>query len=146
MTNSRKPRRMARDPQPHVAEAAATACNADDASARDSTNPPELKPARMTKQSLLIDMLGREGGASLAAIVEATGWLPHSARAALTGLRTKGHAIERFRSDDETTYRIVAAPAAVSIDGAITVDGATGVAEAGIDPNAVVGVNGEIPA
>jgi hypothetical protein len=32
----------------------------------------------------------RKSGASLAAMAEATGWLPHTTRAALTGLRQKG--------------------------------------------------------
>jgi len=56
---------------------------------------------------LLIDLLTRESGATIAQITEATGWLPHSARAALTGLRKKGHSIARTSSDGITTYRIV---------------------------------------
>jgi hypothetical protein len=114
--------------------------------ARDSANPSELKPARVTKQSLLIEMLGREGGVSLAAIVEATDWLPHTARAALTGLRKKGHVIERFRSDDETTYKIFAVPAFVSSDGTSTDDDQGDAARSGIDPNAVVSIDGKVPA
>jgi hypothetical protein len=35
---------------------------------------------------------------------QATDWLPHSVRAALTGLKKKGHAIERGRRDDVTFY------------------------------------------
>jgi hypothetical protein len=45
----------------------------------------------------------------LAEIVEATGWLPHSARAALTGLRKKGHAIEKGKRGEVTCYSIPAA-------------------------------------
>jgi hypothetical protein len=117
MTVNRKPRRMAREPQPQSAMAVQTEHNADEESGFDSVTLP--KPVRTTKQSLLIDLLGREPGAPLAAIVEATGWLPHTARAALTGLRKKGHAIERFRSDDETRYRIATAPAGAPVDGVI---------------------------
>ena len=40
-------------------------------------------------------MLAKSEGASLDALVAATGWLPHSARAALTSLRKRGFAIER---------------------------------------------------
>ena len=47
---------------------------------------------RVTKLGAVLDLLKAEGGVPLAAIVEATGWLPHTARAALTGLRKKGHA------------------------------------------------------
>lgn len=43
-----------------------------------------------TKQALLVEMLGRPEGASIGEIQAATGWLPHTARAALTGLRHKG--------------------------------------------------------
>ena len=144
MTNSRKPRRMARDPEPQGSEAGPTSDHAEDASASDSANPSEIKPARVTKQSLLINMLVREGGASLAAIVEATDWLPHTARAALTDLRKKGHAIERFRRDDETAYRIVAVLASVSRDRRGTVDDEGDAARPGID--AVVSIDGEVPA
>ena len=53
--------------------------------------PAEVKPK--TKQALLIQLLQREEGATLAQLVEATSWLPHTTRAALTGLRKKGHKI-----------------------------------------------------
>ena len=38
----------------------------------------------------------RKSGASLAVMIEATGWLPHTTRAALTRLRQKGYAIEQL--------------------------------------------------
>jgi hypothetical protein len=41
-------------------------------------------------------------------MVEATGWLPHTTRAALTGLRKKGHAIAKGKRGDVTCYSIVA--------------------------------------
>jgi hypothetical protein len=50
MTISRKPRRMARDPHPQGSVAAPTDGNAYDALARDSANPSELKPARVTNR------------------------------------------------------------------------------------------------
>jgi hypothetical protein len=36
----------------------------------------------------------------------ATGWLPHTIRAAITGLRKKGHSIQRIKRDGMTCYRI----------------------------------------
>lgn len=42
-----------------------------------------------SKKDAVITLLGRPQGASLAEIVDATGWLPHTARAMLTGLRKK---------------------------------------------------------
>jgi hypothetical protein len=67
-------------------------------------------PRSSSKQALVVDMLTKKEGASLDALVAATGWLPHSARAALTGLRRRGFAIERERQEGEATsiYRIVA--------------------------------------
>ena len=41
-------------------------------------------------------------------MVEATGWLPHTTRAALTGLRKKGHAIAKGSRENATCYRIAA--------------------------------------
>ena len=62
-----------------------------------------------TKQALLVDMLAREKGASIDELAAATGWLPHTTRAALTGLRKKGHAVDRDRDSGVTRYRILKA-------------------------------------
>ncbi len=49
-------------------------------------------------------------GATIAAMGATTGWQPHSVRAALTGLRKRGFAITRERSDaGVTVYRIAEA-------------------------------------
>ncbi len=53
-------------------------------------------PRAGTKQALLVEMLSKEQGATLEALITATGWLPHTTRAALTGLRKRGYAIERM--------------------------------------------------
>ena len=62
----------------------------------------------VSKISLVADLLRRKGGATLAELVAATGWLPRTTRAALTGLRKKGHGIERGTRDGVTTYAIAA--------------------------------------
>jgi len=64
---------------------------------------------RITKVLTLVALLERDEGATLPDLVAATGWLPHTTRAALTGLRKKGHAIERSRRDGVSCYRIVRA-------------------------------------
>jgi Protein of unknown function (DUF3489) len=66
---------------------------------------------RVSKQDLILYMMRGEGGTSLPAMVAATGWLPHTARAALTGLRKKGHTIEKAKVDGETRYSIKAGTA-----------------------------------
>ena len=68
-----------------------------------------------TKQAQLIALLGRDTGASLNELIGATGWLPHTTRAALTGLRHKGFVLDRDkRTDGTTVYRISSAPAVSS--------------------------------
>lgn len=69
----------------------------------DCETPPPLP--RQNKSDLVQSLLARADGASLAELMEATGWLPHSTRAALTGLRKKGVAIARFSRDGATCYR-----------------------------------------
>ena len=66
--------------------------------------PTAVRPG--TKQALLIDLLKRKKGATIEAIVEALGWLPHTVRAALTRLRQQGFRIERVREDGASRYRI----------------------------------------
>lgn len=71
----------------------------------DLTGP---KPLRETsKQALVVKMLSTRGGTTVAALVEATGWLPHTTRAALTGLRKRGFAIAREPQEGKPSlYRI----------------------------------------
>ena len=65
-----------------------------------------------TKKALVIEMLSGSAGASIDALVSATGWLPHTTRAALTGLRHAGHCIERSKGEDGVSvYRLIRAPA-----------------------------------
>ena len=61
-----------------------------------------------TKQSQLAALLLRDEGATLDQMIALTGWLPHTTRAALTGLRKKGYAIDSDKVDGLRTYRAVA--------------------------------------
>ncbi|TPG07505.1 DUF3489 domain-containing protein [Sphingomonas oligophenolica] len=65
--------------------------------------------ARPSKKAAVIDLLSRADGATMPELITVTEWLPHTTRAALTGLRKAGHVIERCKRDDATCYRIVAA-------------------------------------
>lgn len=67
------------------------------------------QPRAGSKTTLVLDLLRRPTGATLAELVAATGWLPHTTRAALTGLGKKGHAIARGKRDDVTCYSIAVA-------------------------------------
>ena len=71
------------------------------------TTATETKTAKPTKIDKVFSMLMRANGASVAQLEKATGWQPHTIRAALTGLRKKGYAIERTKSEKGmSTYRI----------------------------------------
>jgi hypothetical protein len=74
----------------------------------DEEAPSPRAPRAGTKISEVIERLGREAGATIDEIVAATGWLPHTSRAALTGLRKRGYALVSDRSDRtrSTVYRI----------------------------------------
>lgn len=61
---------------------------------------PADSPRGGTKQSLVLRLLRRPSGASLDELVAATRWLPHTTRAALTGLRQRGFAIDRRKGED----------------------------------------------
>jgi DNA-binding MarR family transcriptional regulator len=62
-----------------------------------------------TKISTVIKLLKRKNGATLNDITKVAGWQQHSVRAALTGLRKKGHAIERDNESGVSSYRIAKA-------------------------------------
>src|SRR5215203_5920165 len=69
-----------------------------------------------TKQAHVVALLERDAGATLDELVAATGWLPHTTRAALTGLRHKGLVLDKSkRADGTTVYRISSAPSAPSL-------------------------------
>lgn len=85
---------------------------ASDVGSVDTTSAALPAPAgapRTSKINAVVALLSRNDGATLPDLIEATGWLPHTTRAALTGLRKKGHDIARGKRDGATCYRIVAA-------------------------------------
>ena len=81
-----------------------------DAGKASDPSPPTLSaPVRQTKISAVLALLSRDGGATLAELVAETGWLPHTTRAALTGLRKKGHDIERGKRGEDSCYSVFVA-------------------------------------
>jgi hypothetical protein len=64
-------------------------------------------PRDGSKLALVIEHLQRADGATIADLTQATGWLPHTTRAALTGLRKRGYAVIRERiGAGDSVYRI----------------------------------------
>jgi uncharacterized protein DUF3489 len=87
--------RAASPSRPKPRRAGATAASAAD------------RPPTSTKRAILIDMLERAEGASVAEIGQRLGWLPHTVRAAFTGLRHAGREVTRGKNEsDQTVYRL----------------------------------------
>jgi len=69
-------------------------------------------PRDGSKLAQVIELLRRADGATIVDLTQATGWLPHTTRAALTGLRKRGYAVIRERiGAGDSVYRISDAPA-----------------------------------
>lgn len=72
------------------------------------TQASEAKPT--SKKNLIADMLAREDGASLAELMQATGWLAHTTRAALSRIRASGRTLAKSpRPDGKAAYKLEAA-------------------------------------
>ena len=81
---------------------------------RENSQPPSARaPREGSKQALVLSLLSRPEGATIDDLIRATGWLPHTTRAALTGLRQKGFGLAKSKNQaDSTVYRTEAPPAA----------------------------------
>jgi hypothetical protein len=65
------------------------------------TKPPKTKKAR------LIAWLSTKKGASIETLCTEFGWQPHTVHAALSGLRSAGHAVVRTSGKNGSIYRIM---------------------------------------
>ena len=81
--------------------------------------PRNLKQARDTKtigtkSERVTVLLQRAKGASIAEIMTATGWQPHSVRGFMSGtlVKQKGLKLESEKTNGERRYRVIAAEAA----------------------------------
>jgi uncharacterized protein DUF3489 len=65
------------------------------------------RPRASAKRALMIGMLERPEGASVAEIGQRLGWLPHTVRAAITGLRHAGREVIRSKdAEGRSVYRL----------------------------------------
>jgi hypothetical protein len=87
MTKTMKIRRMAREPQ-------------------SAAGPATRPPSKLDKVEAL---LRAEGGASIAELMEVTGWQQHSVRGALAGsIRKRGLTVTSEKVGDVRRYRVAA--------------------------------------
>jgi hypothetical protein len=71
----------------------------------DESSPADVRAG--SKQAKIVELMKRGKGATLDELVEVTDWLPHTTRAALTGLRKRGLAVERMKDEGRgSVYRI----------------------------------------
>lgn len=63
-------------------------------------------PRPETKLAGVLALLQRPEGATLPELIAVTSWLPHTTRAALTGLRKKGHLIAKGKRGGATCYSL----------------------------------------
>lgn len=71
--------------------------------------PISTAPKPKTKAALLREMLEAPAGATVPAIMAATGWQAHTVRAALSGLRKSGCVLDRRSGAEGTIYAIIQA-------------------------------------
>ena len=111
-----RPRKMARAPKPQNAEALLDNATAPPGNGdtlieptADAAAPAPSIAKATTKTAAVLDLLTRPEVATLEQMVAATGWLPHTTRAALTGLKKKGHELTSIKADGVRTYRVTRA-------------------------------------
>jgi Protein of unknown function (DUF3489) len=86
------------------------------ASPPDSTESPEASrrggdaskaPRKGSKLAAVMALLRRSEGATIDALTKATGWLPHTTRAAITGVRKRGYSVVLDRgAEGASVYRL----------------------------------------
>jgi hypothetical protein len=107
MTNTiknKRKRRMAPEPRTEIQVGQETAVASPNVTPEEAN---AAEPKEPSKTAKVLSLLKRSEGTTLAELVEVTGWLPHTMRAALTGLRKKGHNIERAKVEGGSRYAIV---------------------------------------
>ncbi|MCJ2011556.1 DUF3489 domain-containing protein [Methylobacterium sp. J-076] len=105
--------------------------------------PPPVSGAasRPNKKALVLTLLARDEGATLAELIGATSWLPHTTRAALSRIRSSGQPLAKATRPDATTaYRILPAPPPPAARARSRRKGATP------DLTATAGIGAELPA
>lgn len=80
--------------------------------AKAKTSNASTPKAIPTKHQQVIDLLTREGGATLEAISTKVGWLPHSTYVFIESLKKSGYIPDNNRVVGVRHYRIIASSAA----------------------------------
>ena len=102
----RHPRRLGAGAESRASETAV----ANDRPQLGGVSPAVRPPREGSKLDRVLAMLSSASGATIAELIAATDWLPHTTRAALTGLRKRGYELRLTRGerDGASVYRVVA--------------------------------------
>lgn len=77
---------------------------------------PKSEPKPHTKKARLIELLNADEGVTVPDLAQALGWLPHTTRAALTGLKKDGIAVQKLSPHEGSrSSRYTLAPAEGSL-------------------------------
>jgi hypothetical protein len=94
-----EPPHPAQEPLPDSMDSSATSLHAAEAG--------KTPPREGSKLASVIALLRRSEGATIDALTKATGWLPHTTRAAITGVRKRGYSVVLDRSAEAASvYRL----------------------------------------
>jgi hypothetical protein len=80
-----------------------------DSKAKETAAPKRITTPRASptnKIDQVIALLSRPNGATLNDLVAATGWQSHTTRAALTGLKKRGHSLRSEKVEGIRRYRV----------------------------------------
>lgn len=95
---------------PHAAATPTTAPRRTTCRTKTPSAAPEPAPQGSGKEALLLSLLQRPAGASLAQLTEATGWQPHSVRGVISGVLRKKRGLNVAsvpQADGSRLYRIL---------------------------------------
>jgi hypothetical protein len=94
--------------QEQVAGANGVSAAVEEASAERARE--DVSPRRpIGKLGKVLQAISADAGATLTEITTLTGWLPHSARAAVTGLRKRGYGVALIQQNGRKAYRMTMA-------------------------------------
>src|SRR5687767_11527114 len=96
---TKRVRRMAREPQVVTSQGGENQASAAQVGTSTTAESAARSAKAPTKAQIILGLLRRDEGATLEQLVAATGWLPHTTRAALTGIKRKGHALSSDKID-----------------------------------------------
>ena len=110
MSTARSPKAGLRKSKTRAQPTSPADVTPDEGVVADAAAPPPPAPPAGGKLALMVGLLQRPDGATVAQLAEALAWQAHSVRAAMAGaLKARGHVVSSEKSDAGRVYRLPAA-------------------------------------